>query len=74
MISSSIPGLVFRNPSIQMISIDYSTDLTLTGISQNNLEGDTGDSSTEAANTDAFDISSSTRIIITGSTINNQDE
>lgn len=56
-----------------MMGIDDSTDLTLTDITQNNLDGDTNDS-TAAANTDAFDVGSSTGVAITGATINNQDD
>ena len=57
-----------------MMSIDDATDLTITDVTQNNLDGNTGDSSTEAVNTDAFDIGSSTGVTITGAVINNQDD
>ena len=74
LISSSITGLTFKNTPVQMMSIDDATDLTITDVTQNNLDGNTGDSSTEAVNTDAFDIGSSTGVTITGAVINNQDD
>ena len=67
--SSSITGLTIQNSPVQVYSIDSSTDLTLTNVVIDNSAG-----GTEAANTDCFDIGSSTGITITGATCTNQDD
>ncbi|RDW91821.1 putative polygalacturonase 2-2 [Coleophoma crateriformis] len=69
MISSSITGLIFKNTPVQMMSINNSEDLTITGVHQQNTAGDS-----EGHNTDAFDVGSSTGITISGAVINNQDD
>jgi polygalacturonase len=72
--SSSITGLYFQNSPVQVVSINDADDLTLTDITVDNSDGNTGDSDTEAANTDAFDVGSSTTVVITGANISNQDD
>jgi len=74
LIDSSITGLYFQNPPVQVVSIDDSTSLTLTDITIDASAGNTGSTSTAAANTDAFDIGSSTGITITGANVSNQDD
>jgi len=69
MISSSITGIYIYNPPVQVFSIDDSTDLTLTDIT---INGSAGDSL--GANTDGFDIGSSTSITISGANVYNQDD
>ena len=71
MISSSINSVYILNSPVQVFSIDDSTDLTLTDITVDNTAGNTDDL---AANTDGFDIASSTGITITGANIYNQDD
>jgi len=68
---STISGLTIKNSPVQVFSINSASDLTLSGITVNNKDGDTGDL---AANTDAFDVGSSTNIAITSPTVYNQDD
>jgi len=74
LIDSTITGLYFQNSPVQVISIDGSTSLSLADITIDNSAGTTGDTSTAATNTDAFDVGSSTGISITGANISNQDD
>ncbi|TVY71197.1 putative endopolygalacturonase E [Lachnellula suecica] len=71
MISSSITGIYIQNSPVQVFSIDDSTDLTLTDITIDDSDGDTG---ALGANTDGFDIGDSTGITITGANVYNQDD
>ena len=59
--SSTITGLKFENAPVQLMSIDGSTDLTISGLTFDNSAG-----AALGHNTDAFDIGSSTGITITG--------
>lgn len=59
--SSSISGLTFKNSPVQMMSINSATDLTVSGITMDNADGDA-----EGHNTDAFDVGSSTGVTISG--------
>ncbi|PYH95718.1 polygalacturonase E precursor [Aspergillus ellipticus CBS 707.79] len=68
--SSLISGIYIQNSPVQVFSIDGSTDLTLEDITINNTDGDDDG----AANTDGFDIGSSTYITITGANVYNQDD
>ncbi|OJJ43927.1 hypothetical protein ASPZODRAFT_101660 [Penicilliopsis zonata CBS 506.65] len=69
--SSTIENIYILNSPVQVFSIDDASDLTLTDITVNNVDGDTDDL---AANTDGFDIASSTGVTITGANIYNQDD
>jgi galacturan 1,4-alpha-galacturonidase len=67
--SSSITGLNFKNSPVQLMSINSATDLTVTDLTMDNSAG-----ASLGHNTDAFDIGSSTGVIITGANIINQDD
>ena len=69
--TSSITGINILNSPVQVFSIDSSTGLTLTDITIDNSAGDTD---SLAANTDAFDVGSSTSITISGANVKNQDD
>lgn len=69
--TSSITGLNILNTPVQAFSIDGSTGLTLADITIDNSAGDTN---SLAANTDAFDVGSSTSITISGANVQNQDD
>jgi galacturan 1,4-alpha-galacturonidase len=69
--ASSITGLNVLNTPVQAFSIDGSTGLTLADITIDNSAGDTN---SLAANTDAFDVGSSTSITISGAKVQNQDD
>jgi len=69
LISSTISDIYILNSPVQVFSIDDSTDLTLTDITIDDSAG-----SSEGANTDCFDIGSSTGITITGAECYNQDD
>ncbi|PQE06182.1 polygalacturonase 5 protein [Rutstroemia sp. NJR-2017a BBW] len=71
MISSKIENLYILNPPVQVFSINSATDLTVSGVTIDATAGDTGDL---GANTDGFDIGSSTGITITGANVYNQDD
>jgi len=70
LISSSITGVYIQNPPVQVFSVDDCTDLTLTDITIDGSAGDTAG----GANTDGFDIGSSTGVTITGANVYNQDD
>lgn len=69
LVTSSITGVYILNPPVQVFSIDTVTTLSLTDIT---VDGTAGDSL--GANTDGFDIGSSTGVTITGANIYNQDD
>ncbi|CZR57863.1 probable endopolygalacturonase E [Phialocephala subalpina] len=69
LVSSSITGVYIQNPPVQVFSIYGCTDLTLTDIT---IDGSAGDSL--GANTDGFDIGSSTGVTISGANVYNQDD
>lgn len=67
--SSSITGLNFKNSPVQLMSINGATDLTVDKLTMDNSAG-----TSLGHNTDAFDVGSSTGIIISGANIQNQDD
>ncbi|PMD23778.1 glycoside hydrolase family 28 protein [Hyaloscypha hepaticicola] len=67
--SSSITGLKFLNSPVQLMSINSATDLTVSSLTMDNSAG-----ASLGHNTDAFDVGSSTGIIISGANIINQDD
>ena len=69
MISSTISGVTIKNSPVQVFSINTSTDLTVTGVTIDDSAG-----SSQGANTDCFNIGSSTGITISGATCLNQDD
>lgn len=71
LISSTITDINILNPPVQVFSIDDCSDLTITGVTIDASAGDTG---SLGANTDGFDIGSSTTVLITGATVKNQDD
>jgi polygalacturonase len=71
LISSSITGVYIQNPPVQVFSINACTDTTFSGITIDATAGDTG---ALGANTDGFDIGSSTGVTITGANVYNQDD
>ncbi|CAG8014978.1 unnamed protein product [Penicillium olsonii] len=71
MFSSTISDIHIVNSPVQVFSINGATDLTLSGITVDNRDGDTDEG---GHNTDAFDVGSSTGITITGATVYNQDD
>lgn len=66
---STISGITITNAPVQVFSIDNADTLALTDITINNQAGDA-----EGANTDGFDIGSSTGVTITGAKVYNQDD
>ncbi|PWY88855.1 polygalacturonase-4 precursor (PG-IV) [Aspergillus sclerotioniger CBS 115572] len=70
MIDSTISGIYIQNSPVQVFSIDDSSYLTLEDITIDDSDGDDAG----AANTDGFDIGSSTYITITGANVYNQDD
>lgn len=70
LISSSITGLNILNTPVQCFSVDGAQGLTITGVTINNSAGD----SEGAANTDGFDVGSSTDVTISGANVHNQDD
>ncbi|PMD18391.1 glycoside hydrolase family 28 protein [Hyaloscypha hepaticicola] len=69
LISSTISDIYILNPPVQVFSIDSCTDLTVSGVT---IDGTAGNSL--GANTDGFDIGSSTGVTITGANVANQDD
>jgi polygalacturonase len=69
LISSTISNIYILNPPVQVFSIDSCTDLTVSGVT---IDGTAGNSL--GANTDGFDIGSSTGVTITGANVANQDD
>jgi polygalacturonase len=68
---SSINGLNVKNTPVQGFSINGATDLTLDHIT---IDNSAGDVSNGGHNTDAFDVGSSTGIIISNANVKNQDD
>lgn len=66
---STITDLYIQNTPVQAVSIDNADGLTITGMTINNEAGDS-----LGANTDGFDIGSSTNVVITGANVYNQDD
>ncbi|TGO13893.1 hypothetical protein BTUL_0061g00100 [Botrytis tulipae] len=71
LISSKIENLYIYNPPVQVMSVNGASDLTISGVTINAEDGDTDDL---GANTDGFDIGSSTSVTITGANVYNQDD
>lgn len=67
--SSTISGITITNSPVQVFSIDNAKTLALTDITINNQAGDS-----LGANTDGFDIGSSTGVTITNAKVYNQDD
>ncbi|KAJ5665960.1 uncharacterized protein N7477_008408 [Penicillium maclennaniae] len=70
MIGSKIENIYIKNSPVQVFSINGANDLTLSGITVNNADGD----SQGGHNTDAFDVGSSTGVYITNPNVHNQDD
>lgn len=68
--SSSITDIYMQNTPVQAVSINGCDGLTITGMTINNIAGDTGG----GHNTDGFDIGSSNNVVITGANVYNQDD
>ena len=71
MFSSTISDIKIINSPVQVFSINGAKDLTLSGITIDNSDGDGNGG---GHNTDAFDVGSSSGITITGATVYNQDD
>jgi polygalacturonase/galacturan 1,4-alpha-galacturonidase len=73
LISSTISDIYIYNAPVQVFSIDTCTDLTMTGITVNNIDGNDLLSSgvVAGANTDGFDIGDSAGVTITGANVYN---
>ena len=69
--ASSITGLNVLNTPVQAFSINSASGLTLSGITIDNSAGDNG---SLGHNTDAFDVGSSTNVVISGANVKNQDD
>ncbi|KAJ5730323.1 Endopolygalacturonase [Penicillium malachiteum] len=67
---STITNLYIYNTPVQAVSIDDCDGLTITDMTINSEAGDTEG----GANTDGFDIGSSTNVVITGAEVYNQDD
>lgn len=67
--SSTITNLHIQNTPIQAVSINGADGLTITGMTIDNTAGNS-----KGKNTDCFDIGSSSNVVITGATCNNQDD
>ncbi|PSR97358.1 endopolygalacturonase PGb [Coniella lustricola] len=66
---STISGITITNAPVQVFSINGATTLALTDVTIDNSDGDS-----LGANTDCFDIGSSTGVTITGAKCYNQDD
>ncbi|KAJ5312188.1 hypothetical protein PENANT_c011G08721 [Penicillium antarcticum] len=71
MFQSTISDIKIVNSPVQVFSINGAEDLTLSGITIDNSDGDVDEG---GHNTDAFDVGSSSGITITGATVYNQDD
>jgi polygalacturonase len=69
LVTSTISDIYILNPPVQVFSIDSVTTLTVSGVT---IDGSDGNSL--GANTDGFDIGSSTGVTITGANVYNQDD
>lgn len=70
LISSTITDLYIQNTPVQAVSINGCDGLTVTDMTINNQDGDSGG----GHNTDGFDIGSSSNVVITGANVYNQDD
>ncbi|KAJ5648974.1 uncharacterized protein N7484_002697 [Penicillium longicatenatum] len=70
MINSKIEDIYIKNSPVQVFSINGASELTMSGITVNNSDGDDNG----GHNTDAFDIGDSTGVYITNPTVHNQDD
>ncbi|TPX09371.1 uncharacterized protein E0L32_009415 [Thyridium curvatum] len=68
--SSSINNVYLKNTPHQAVSINSCTNLTVTGMTVDDKDGDTQG----GHNTDGFDIGSSTGVVIDGAQVYNQDD
>lgn len=66
---STIKGLNVKNTPVQFMSINSASDLNVVDVTMDNSAGDS-----LGHNTDAFDVGSSTNILISGANIRNQDD
>lgn len=71
LIDSTITGLNIKNTPEQSVSINGAENLSIVDMTIDNSDGDTDEL---GHNTDAFDISSSTGVYISGATVYNQDD
>lgn len=69
--TSSITGLNILNTPVQAFSINSASGLSLVDITIDNSAGDTN---SLGHNTDAFDVGSSSNILISGANVKNQDD
>lgn len=67
--SSTIKGLNVKNTPVQFMSINGATDLNVVDVTMDNSAGDS-----KGHNTDAFDVGSSTNVVISGANVKNQDD
>lgn len=67
--SSTIKGLNVKNTPVQFMSINGATDLNVVDVTMDNSAGDS-----QGHNTDAFDVGSSTNVVISGANVKNQDD
>ncbi|EKV11350.1 Endopolygalacturonase 1 [Penicillium digitatum] len=68
--NSNINNIYIKNSPVQVFSIDGAKELTLNGVTVDNLDGD----SQGGHNTDAFDVGSSNGVYIISPTVHNQDD
>ncbi|KAJ5187778.1 hypothetical protein N7449_010772 [Penicillium cf. viridicatum] len=68
--NSKIENIYIKNSPVQVFSINGAKELTLSGITVDNVDGD----SKGGHNTDAFDVGSSNGVYITSPIVHNQDD
>ncbi|POS68923.1 endopolygalacturonase [Diaporthe helianthi] len=68
---STIKGLNVKNSPVQFMSINSASDLRVINVTYDNSAGDKGKL---GHNTDAFDVSCSENIVISGAIVHNQDD
>ncbi|CAI4044517.1 hypothetical protein N7582_003092 [Saccharomyces uvarum] len=68
--TSKVTGLNIKNAPHQVFSVNKCSDLTISGVTVDIKAGD----SAGGHNTDAFDVGSSTNVVIQGCTVYNQDD
>ncbi|CAI4044084.1 endo-polygalacturonase SKDI_10G3530 [Saccharomyces kudriavzevii IFO 1802] len=68
--TSKVTGLNIKNAPHQVFSVNKCSDLTISGVTIDIRDGD----SAGGHNTDAFDVGSSTNVVIQGCTVYNQDD
>ncbi|EOA83962.1 glycoside hydrolase family 28 protein [Exserohilum turcica Et28A] len=69
MTSSTISGITIKNPPVQVVSINGANGLNIVNFT---IDGSAGDKL--GHNTDGFDISDSTNVVIDGAKVHNQDD